>query len=78
MSERTDFEARVAFFVERQSLLFQVIEGAKYDLGEHVNGLREVIADLKTGRLGDALELLEHELSSVDALLTALSTDGEA
>lgn len=54
--------------------IFKVIEGARYDLSEHVEALRDVVADLKAGRIEDALELLEHELGSVEAVMVALSS----
>jgi len=60
MSEQPDVEAVEAFFMERQRLLLEVIEGTRYDLGEHVEALRDVVADLKAGRVGDALEIRVH------------------
>jgi len=78
MSEQSADEPTVAFFMERQRLLFEVIEGARYDLGEHVKALREVVADLKAGRIEDAVELLEHEIASAEALIVALSAGYES
>jgi len=78
MSEQPDGEAIAAWFMERQRLLFEVIEGARYDLGEHVEALREVVADLKAGRIEEALELLDHEISSAEALVVALSAGGQS
>jgi hypothetical protein len=37
-----------------------------------------VVADLKAGRIGDALELLAHELESAEALRVALSADADS
>lgn len=78
MSEQPDAEAVAAWFMERQRLLFEVIEGARYDLGEHVEALRDVVVDLKAGRILPALELLEHELVSAEALVVALSSGDES
>ena len=55
-----------------------MIEGARYDLGAYVEALRDVVADLKTGRIANAVELLEHEVASTDALLLALSSGDES
>ncbi len=59
--------------MERQRLLFEVIEGTRYDLEEHVEALRAVGVFIRAGHIESALELLEREAASADALVVALS-----
>lgn len=74
---QNDLNAIVTFFTEGQRLLFEVIEGARYDLGEHVEALRDVAALLKIGALEEAVDLLEHEIASAEALVIALNAGGD-
>ncbi|MBX3027054.1 hypothetical protein KF840_19290 [bacterium] len=77
-SKQPDVEAVAAWFMERQRLLFEVIEVTRYDLGEHVEALATVVQFIRAGERALALELLEREVASVNALIMALSTtDGE-
>ena len=77
MSEQPDIEAVAAWFMERQRLLFEAIECTRYDLEEHVEALRAVAVFIRAGHIQSALELLEREVESVDALVVALSTADE-
>lgn len=77
MAGPTDAESVAAWFMERQRLLFEVIEGTRYDLGEHVDALETVAVFIRAGEKALALELLEREVASVKALIVALSAEGE-
>jgi len=77
MSEQPDIEAVAAWFMERQRLLFEVIEGTRYDLEEHVAALEAVVDFVRAGERSIALELLEREVASTKALIVALTTGDE-
>lgn len=73
MPERSDVEAMAGWFMERERLLFEVIEGTRYDLEEHVEALEAVVVFLRAGERDLASELLERELASAKALIHALA-----
>ena len=73
MSEQADVEAVAAWFMERQRLLFEVIEGTRYDLGEHVEALEAVVEFIRAGERSLALELLQREVASAKSLVVALT-----
>lgn len=73
MSEQPDMEAVAAWFMERRRLLFEVIEGTRYDLGEHVEALETVAVFIRAGEAALALELLEREVASAKSLVVALT-----
>lgn len=78
MTGGPDVEEVAAWFMERQRLLFEVIEGTRYDLEEHVEALETAVVFLQAGERALGQQLLEREVASAKALIAALSTGNES
>lgn len=59
--------------MERQRLFFEVVEGTRYDLEEHVEALEAVVEFVRAGERSLAIEPLGREVASTKALIVALS-----